>query len=96
MLDVRDKMFYSDVSVMWKPSPLEGCISFMASTTDKMNARFQSIKEEFPNAEFVELDENFGYLLCTVRLGEYKDGDDALQKKIDENNRKLKELGYDI
>ena len=62
MLDVRDKMFYSDVSVMWKPSPLEDCISFMASTTDKMNARFQSIKEEFPNAEFVELDEASSYL----------------------------------
>lgn len=96
MLDVRDKMFYSDVNVMWKPSHLEDCISFMASTTDKMNARFQSIKEEFPNAEFVGLSESFGYLLCTVKLGEYKDGDDILQQKIDENNKRLKELGYDL
>ena len=96
MLDVKDKIFYSNVHVQFQLSHMDDCIRILGSTQESLAGRFEDIKEEFPNAKMVSLDTHCDYLRATVKLGEYKDGDDMLQKKIDDNNKKLRELGYDI
>lgn len=90
-----DKLFYSNVrNITWQPSDIDDCISFLASTASKLNIRIAAIKEEFPQSQIINISGYMGYLRCTIQLGEYKDGNEVLEKKYEENQKRLKEMEW--
>ncbi|MBP5422922.1 MAG: hypothetical protein J6Y78_10830 [Paludibacteraceae bacterium] len=50
----------------WKPS-MEGTVKFVSSP-QKVGMRFMKIKEKFPTAVILEVEEEFGYQYVTVKV----------------------------
>ena len=53
-----------------KESEEENCAVVMASSPMKMSVRLEGIRETYPNASIIAIDEEWGMGLYTVCLGE--------------------------
>lgn len=69
------------------PSDIENCAKVLASSPEKMSQRLNKIKETYPNASIVKIDEEFGMGFYTIKLG-----DDTMITEIENKINKYKDV----